>query len=154
MGCAATMGLKAVNYGQVKNWVAKPAGSGLTLVAADTAGTWSTTDATTFWNNMKKLPAESVSRGAIIAHSKSWNINTASHVVLIESFDQTKNEVWVIEAQGWDDEAPGHLRLNNLPAFTSSAECVVRHEYVAEYLKRRQTNGKSYVGQYWIMTFK
>jgi hypothetical protein len=60
----------------------------------------------------------------------------------------------VIEGQGWDDEDANRKRTGDKDQrFTSSKEEVVRNEYVSEYLSRKQANGDSYVGTYWILRF-
>lgn len=81
-----------------------------------------------------------------IAHRKTLGLRTVTHIVVVESApvrnaDGKITALSVIEAQGYDDRLP----TRPPPAFTSSAEKTVRHDYVAEYM-----NITGYLDRLWV----
>jgi len=156
---AYTKGNTKLTSTTADKWVKNFASYGLELLTSRWAGKWEKANEDEFWEIMDKVEPEHVNKGVFIFHSRSFDKpGEASHVVVVDSIDKVKREVQVIEAQGWDDEVPpNHVRIprGNLedPVFTKSEQRVVRHEYISQYLQKKQANGNSYIGWYWILRF-
>ena len=128
--------------------------NGLQIVATGSAGTWSVADQQAFYTAIAGV-VPSVDNGVIIFHSQSFDKpDKVEHVVIVDSIDVAQHKVNIIEAQGYDDEKKDHTHADGNPGFHDSAEKVVRHEYVEQYLSPINSgNGKSYVGRWWIAKF-